>query len=379
MPPEFKADFLLDPDITFLNHGSFGACPRPVFENYQYWQRELELNPVAFLGWRCHDLLADARAQLGAFLGAPANDVVFFPNPTTAANMIARSLRLEPGDEILTTDHEYGAMDRTWRFNAQAGGFKYIAHPMPLPMTTPEAFVEDFWTGVTERTKVIFMSHITSATALIFPVRAICARARAAGILTIIDGAHAPSQLPINMLDIGADLYIGACHKWLCAPKGSAFLYARPEVQSWLMPLVVSWGFDTGGTPEPSQFISYHEWQGTRDISSFLATPAAIRYQAEHDWNKVRAECHSLLSETRQRLHALTGAEPVCPDSTDWYSQMANISLPLVDTGALARKLHEHYHIVIPVMERAGRTYLRISCQAYNTQQDMDTLVNAIQ
>jgi isopenicillin-N epimerase len=312
MPPGFKAEFLLDPDIVFLNHGSFGACPRPVFEDYQHWQRELERNPVEFLNRRCRDLLASARAKLGAFLGAPADDVVYFPNPTTAANMIARSLRLEPGDEILTTDQEYGAMDRTWRFNAKAAGFQYVSRPMPLPMTTPEAFVEEFWAGVAERTKVIFLSHITSSTALIFPVQAICRRARAAGILTIVDGAHAPSQIPLNVVDVGADLYIGACHKWLCSPKGSAFLYARPEVQSWLMPLVVSWGYDTEW-PVESQFISYHQWQGTRDIASFLATPAAIRYQAEHDWGTVRAECHALLSETRQRLHALTGQEPVCP------------------------------------------------------------------
>ena len=206
MPPGFKADFLLDPDIVFLNHGSFGACPRPVFEAYQRWQRELERNPVDFLGARSRDLMAAARADLGALIGAPANDVVYFPNPTTAANMVGRSLRLEPGDEILTTEYEYGAMDRTWRFNCRQGGVKYVARPVPLPMTTPEAFVEEFWAGVTDRTKAIFLSHITSSTALIFPVQAICQRARAAGILTVIDGAHAPSQIPLNMVEVGADL-----------------------------------------------------------------------------------------------------------------------------------------------------------------------------
>jgi isopenicillin-N epimerase len=378
MPPGFKADFLLDPDIVFLNHGSFGACPRPVFEEYQRWQRELERNPVSFLGRRCSELMANARAELGAFLGVPGKDVVYFPNPTTAANMIARSLRLEPGDEILTTDHEYGAMVRTWRFNAQKSGFKYVAHPMPLPLTTPEAFVENFWAGVTERTKVIFISHITSSTALIFPVQAICQRARAAGILTIVDGAHAPSQIPLNVLEVGADLYIGACHKWLCAPKGSAFLYARPEVQDWLMPLVVSWGYDSD-LPTESQFISYHEWQGTRDVAAFLATPAAIRYQAQHDWDAVRAECHALLSDTHRRLHALTDQEPVCPDSTDWYSQMAVVSLPPLDHETLFHQLRERYRIVMPITQRNGRNFARISCQAYNTQEDMDTLVKAME
>jgi isopenicillin-N epimerase len=173
-------------------------------------------------------------------------------------------------------------------------------------------------------------------------------------------------------------LYIGACHKWLCGPKGSAFLYARPEVQSWLMPLVVSWGYGSEW-PVESQFISYHEWQGTRDIAAFLGVPAAIRYQAEHDWTTVRAECHTLLSETRRRLHALTGAEPVCPDSTEWYSQMAVVSLPPVDANALGRALYEQGHIIIPVTERAGRTFIRISCQAYNTQEDMDALVKVME
>ncbi len=245
-----RSSFLLDPDIHFLNHGSFGACPRPVFEEYQRWQAELERQPVAFLGRRVNDLLAESRAALAAYLGAAADELVYFPNPTTALNMVTRNLarpdcpaHLRAGDEILTTDHEYGALERTWRYICRQTGARTVQQPIPLPVTTHADFVERFWTGVTERTRVIFLSHITSPTALIFPVAEICRRARAAGILTIVDGAHAPGQVALNLGEVGADIYTGACHKWLCAPKGAAFLYARPDVQPWLEPLVVSWGW----------------------------------------------------------------------------------------------------------------------------------------
>jgi len=189
--------------------------------------------------------------------------------------MVARNLKLEHGDEILSTDHEYGAMDRTWRYIARRLGAKYINQPMPLPVTTHREFLERFWEGVTERTKVIFFSHITSPTALTFPVVEICKKAREAGIITIIDGAHLPGQIPLDLGEINADIYTGACHKWLCAPKGAAFLFARKDVQEWLEPLVVSWGFEAE-KPTTSQFIDYHEWQGTRDMSAFLSVPAAF-------------------------------------------------------------------------------------------------------
>jgi len=265
--------FLLNPQIYYLNHGSFGACPRPVFERYQEWQRELETQPVEFLSRRVPTLLQDAREALASYLNCPAEDLVYFPNPTTAINMVARSLDLSPGDEILTTNHEYGAMDRTWRFIAEKTGAKYINHPFPLPVSSPVDFINQFWKGVTPKTKVVFLSQITSQTALTFPVSEICARAREDGILTIIDGAHAPGQIHVDLTALGADIYTGACHKWMCAPKGAAFLYASIEIQSWLEPLVVSWGYQAE-QPGESQFIDYHQWQGTRDIAAFLSVPA---------------------------------------------------------------------------------------------------------
>jgi isopenicillin-N epimerase len=373
-----KALFLLDPEIVFLNHGSFGACPRPVFETYQRWQRELERQPVAFLGRQAAALLAHARAQLAAYLGVAADDVVYVPNPTTAINMVARSLHLGPMDEILTTDHEYGAMERTWRFVCRQTGAQYVRQPLPLPVMDADAWVETFWQGVTDRTRVIFLSHITSPTALTLPVEAICQRARAAGVLSIVDGAHVPGHLPLHLPSIGADLYTGACHKWLCAPKGAAFLYARREVQPWLEPLVVSWGYESA-QPSDSQFIDYHEWQGTRDLAAFLTVPAAIAFQAQHGWAAVRQHCHELACTTRQRLNALTGLAPICPASPRWFTQMFTARLPAhTDLEALKQRLYDEYRVEVPVVAWNGQKFIRVSLQGYNTPSDADTLVEAL-
>ncbi|MEM5775123.1 MAG: aminotransferase class V-fold PLP-dependent enzyme, partial [Anaerolineaceae bacterium] len=228
---QFRDLFLLDPQIIFLNHGSFGATPHPVFAAYQRWQAELEQQPVEFLGRRFAGLMQTARETLGEYLHTRPDNLVFVHNATQGLNIIARSLELGPQDEVLASDHEYGAMDRTWHFLAKKRGFKYINNPIPLPVTTPDDFVSAFFAGVTPRTRVIFLSHITSPTALIFPIQAICKRAREAGILTVIDGAHAPGQISLDLESLGADFYAGNLHKWLCAPKGAAFLYASPAGQ----------------------------------------------------------------------------------------------------------------------------------------------------
>jgi len=377
-----KELFLLDPEITFLNHGSFGACPRPVFETYQSWQRALEHQPVAFLGRNATRLLADARESLAKFLGVRADEVVYFTNPTTAINMVARSLNLQPGDEILTTDHEYGAMDRTWGFISKKNGARYLHQPIPLPLPAPDDFVEAFWSGVTPRTRVIFLSHITSPTALIFPVAEICRRARAAGILTIIDGAHAPGQISLDLDTIGADIYTGACHKWLMAPKGAAFLYARREVQHLLEPLVVSWGYE-GEFPSGSTFIDHHEWQGTRDLAVFLSVPAAIQFQQDFGWENVRQECHRLASQTRDRINALTGLPPLCMESYPsgaWgFGQMFAVRLPDgTDLDRLKSRLYEIYRIEVPTVLWNNQKFLRVSFQGYNTQTDANTLLDAL-
>ena len=213
MRDSLKSEFLLDHNIVFLNHGSFGACPRPVFEDYQRWQLELEQQPVEFLGRRFNALMRAAREPLAAYLHTATDNVVYVPNSTTAINIVARSLRLGPGDEILTTDHEYGAMDRTWRFLCAKSGAAYRVWTIPDPLAGADDFVETLWAGVTPRTRVIFLSHITSPTALTFPLQEICRRAREAGILTIIDGAHAVGQIPLTLDELGADFYTSNCHK----------------------------------------------------------------------------------------------------------------------------------------------------------------------
>jgi isopenicillin-N epimerase len=377
MVTRLKSLFLLDPEVVFLNHGSFGACPRPVFRVYQQWQRELERQPAKFFHKRANGLLAEARAKLGAYLGVAADEVVYFPNPTTALNMVARSLDLRPGDEILTTNHEYGAMDRMWRFVCCKTGARYVQQPIPLPVTSHADFLEAFWSGVTGRTRVVFISHITSPTALTFPVQEVCRRARQAGLLCIVDGAHAPGHVPLDLAALGVDIYAGACHKWLCAPKGAAFLYARRDVQRWLEPLVVSSGWESEH-PGDSQFIDYHEYQGTRDLAAFLSVPAAIEFQDEHDWGRVRQRCRALASETRRRLEELTGLDPVCPDSPEWFTQMATARLPDVDLGRLKERLYDEFHIEVPVGRWNDQPLTRVSFQAYNGQADADALVNAL-
>ncbi len=369
--------FLLDPTIHFLNHGSFGACPRPVFEIYQHWQRRLENQPVLMLGREITGLMHAARGSLAAYLNCAADELVYFPNPTTAINMVARNLDLQPGDEILTSDHEYGAMDRTWRFIAAKTGARYLNLPIPLPVTNQTDFVENFWDAVSERTKVIFLSHITSQTALIFPVAEICRRAKQAGILTIIDGAHAPSQIPVDLQALQADIYTGACHKWLCAPKGSAFLYASKAVQAWLEPLVVSWGYQAE-SPSASQYIDYHEWQGTRDMSAFLSVPAAIQFQAEHNWPGVRKACHERVVQARRQLIRLTGISAICPEDEGWFSQMAAIQLPELDPTRLQARLYAEYQVEVPIYRWNGNPFLRISIQAYNTAEDIEALLQGL-
>jgi len=365
---------------VFLNHGSFGARPRAVFEEYQRWQRELEGQPVEFLGRRFSELMQSAREALGAYVHASADGLVFVPNATTGLNVVARSLPLQPGDEVLASDHEYGALDRTWRFVCGKRGAQYINQPVPLPFKSAEQVVEAVWSGVTPRTRVLFLSHITSPTALIFPVHELVRRAREAGLWTVIDGAHAPGQIPLELEALGADFYAGNGHKWLCSPPGSAFLYARRDVQHLLEPLVVSWGWEPERTNllnldgDASRFVLENEWQGTRNPAAYLSVPAAIQFQAEHDWARVRAECHELLRETRRRMEALTGLPPICPDSPEWYAQMAAFPLPACDGAALQRRLYDEYRVEVPIIEWGGRQYVRVSVQGYNTEGDLEVL-----
>ncbi len=377
--PRLAAQFLLRSDVVFLNHGSFGACPRPVFQRYQAWQRELEAQPVDFLVRRLPHELAQARCALAAYVGAAEDNLVFVPNATFGVNIVARSLDLQPGDEVLTTNHEYGAAERAWRFNCRQRGARLVHQPLPLPVQEPGELVEALWQGVTPRTRVIFLSHITSPTALILPVQAVCQRAREAGILTVVDGAHAPGQVELDLEALGADFYTGNCHKWLCSPKGAAFLYARPERQALLDPLVVSWGWESL-RPGPSPFLDYFEWTGTVDPSPLLSVPHAIRFLEEWNWPAIREACHRLAVTTRARIQELTGLPPLCPDGSDWWVQMfaAPLPAPPGSASALRERLWTEFRVEAPVLEWEGQTLLRVSVQAYNRPDQMDRLLAAL-
>ena len=339
-------DFLLDPGVTFLNHGSYGACPAPVFARYQELQRELERNPVAFLARRFDELTAGSRAALAVFLGARPDDLVFVPNATAGLNAVIRSLQLEPGDEVLTTRHEYGAVTRTWEF---MGAKLVYAEP------------DELVGAIGPRTKAVSVSHITSPTALVLPVAEICAAARAAGALAIVDGAHAPGQLPLDLEALGADVYAGNCHKWLCAPKGAGFLWARPEHQRWIEPLVISWGYGDDRT-----FADRHGWQGTRDPAAALTIPAAIEAHATFDLER----CRRLAAAFHDRLPPVGAA----PAPQMWATELATD-----DPDGLQRRLFDEHAIEVVVREWEGRSLLRISIAPYNEEADVERLLAALE
>ena len=374
-----KEYFLLDPEVVFLNHGSYGATPKPVFEEYQSWQRRLERQPVLFLGREFNDLMQAARGALGEYLNADADDLVYIPNATHGANIAARSLDLNAGDEILTTDHEYGACDYTWEFVCEETGARYVRQSIPLPVHGEEEIAEQFWMGVTPRTKAIYLSHITSTTALRLPVEAICRRAREAGILSIVDAAHSPGQIPVDLQALGADIAFGNCHKWMMAPKGAAFLYVRREVQNIINPMVVSWGMHP--TPEiasGSRFVDILQWTGTKDPAAALAVPAAIQFMEDYNWDTVRYECHHLLRRAIEKICDLTGLPPVYPLDSDFYSQMGIAPLPPSDLTMLKSRLYDEHRIEVPLTKWQERQFIRISVQGYNTQSDVDALVRAL-
>ena len=378
--------FLLEPGVIFLNHGSFGATPRPVFESYQRWQLRLERQPVLFLA-REHDvLLRHSREVLAGYVAADADDLVFVPNATHGVNVVARCLGLQPGDEVLASNHEYGACDFTWEFVCAKTGARYVRQEIPLPLEGQDdvvgrEIVERLWGGVSPRTRVIFLSHITSSTALRLPVEEICRRARGAGILTLIDGAHALGQIPLDLRALGADFYTANCHKWALSPKGAGFLYARREVQHLVEPLVVSWGYHPNGMPSTgSRFLDLLQWTGTSDPAAFLAVPDALEFMHQYHWETVRQGCHELLRGAIRRICALTGLAPAYPTDSGLYVQMGIARLPGgTDLIALKSRLYDEFGIEVPLMEWEGWKFIRISVQVYNDQRDIDALLAALE
>ncbi|MDX6487303.1 MAG: isopenicillin-N epimerase, partial [Gaiellaceae bacterium] len=357
--------FLLDPEIVYLNHGSFGACPRPVFERYQAWQLELEREPADLLLRRLPELLARARADLAAYVGAAADDLTFVQNAGTGVNMAARALDLAPGDEILSTSLEYGACDYTWEHVCRRAGARYVRASIPLPL---DDVVERLFAERTERTRAVYVSHITSETGLLLPVEAIVSRARDEGLVTIVDGAHAPAHVDLDLAALGADFYAGNCHKWLCAPKGCAFLHVRDDWKDHVDGSIVSWGYGE----EPATFLSRTEHQGTRDPAAYLAVSEAIAFVTEHD---ERERCVALAREARKRLCELLGSEPLGPDAA--IRQLVSVQLPTADPD-LSRRLFDEHRIEIPTMGPRRHDLLRLSVASYTTREDVERLLDAL-
>jgi isopenicillin-N epimerase len=366
---ELRSEFLLDPEVAFLNHGSFGSCPRPVFESYQGWQRELEAEPIDFIDRRLLALLDGARAELADYVGCSPQDLAFVQNATTGVNLAARSLALGPDDEVLATDLEYGACDLAWEWVCRRAGARYVRAPIPLPIREPSEVADALFAAAGERTRAVYVSHITSSTGLVLPLEEILARARSLGLVTIVDGAHAPGHVPVSIDALGADYYSGNVHKWLNAPKGAGFVHVRPEHQDRVDAAIVSWGYTEG-----KSFSERIEMQGTRDPASWLAIPDAIRFQAERDWDDVRDRSRRLARDARCELSDLLGTEPIAPDSM--LAQMAAVRLPRSESD-LSERLYAGHRVEIPVTgERSD--LLRLSVAGYTTRDEIDRLLAAL-
>ena len=376
--------FNLDPDIVFLNHGSYGACPKPVFKAYQQYQKDLERHPVQFMQETVYELLERSRAALGAYINCDKDDVIYVPNPTHAVGTVIHNVDLEPGEEVLSTNLEYGSCDRMWTYDAEQRGYKYIQAEINLPIEDKEIFLNEFWSFANDQTKYVFISQITSSTGMILPIPEIMAEAKARGIGTIIDGAHVPAHIPLDIRDMDPDYYTGALHKWLCCPKGISFLYVKREHQDEIQPMVKSWGWgeeydtfkDSTQLHGESRFINVFQWQGTRDMSAFFTVPEAIRFQADHDWSAVRQRCIESVRSIRDEVTAMTGLPKICPD--DWLGQMATILFPSGDVTAFKKSLYHDHGIEMPTMAPDGHSGFRVSINGYNTDEDVGYLLKTL-
>ena len=368
--------FLIDPKVTYLNHGSYGACPKSVFLDYQNFQKRLEKQPVQFMTKYFWEDLKITRDTLGDFIKCDGDDILLFPNPTTAINNIIENLDIAEGDEILTTQHEYGALIRAWNRLSIRKSFSFIQQKIDLPLGSKETFIDQFCAGINERTKIIFISHITSQTALIFPVEEICKIAKSKGIITIIDGAHAPGHIDLDITQIGCDYYTGACHKWMCAPKGSSFLYVAKNFQKGMSPQIMSWG-EKGDDPGPSQFLMDFQWQGTKDMSAFLAIPSAIRFLQKNKWKEKSVISKNLISHLAGRLKDILGTESLFKNK-NWIGQMISHPLPMDSPVNLKDMLWNDFKIEVPIFDWGKRNFIRVSAHFYNDQKDMDYLIKAL-
>jgi isopenicillin-N epimerase len=376
---------LLDPTVVNLNTGSFGPLPRVVFEHLTELRRRLAAEPMDFLVRQTPPLLWQARERLAALVGADPRRVVFTANVTASINMVAGSLRLAAPGEILLSDHEYGAMHWCWERAAQRLGLSLRTFALPRLPRSPAEIVTAATAAFTERTRLLFFSHVLSPTGLVLPARELSAEARRRGILTVIDGAHALAMLPLNLAEIGCDFYGSNCHKWLLAPTGSGFLYFGPGNEERVQALQVSWGWhhdrsraderdEWGTTPR----LRALEFEGTRDPCAWLAVPMAIDFQEGLGWERVRGRIAQLAAYVRQRIGGL-GLELATPAEPKLHGAMTAFRLPSgTDAQQLRNDLWVRYRIEAPVIERPEGLLLRVSTHFYQMPDEIDKLAGAL-
>jgi isopenicillin-N epimerase len=372
-----KEQFLLNKNITYLNFGAYGACPKPVFDVYQNFQRELEEEPTLFINELGPAYIKKSRESLGNYLNCSADDIVYVTSPSYAVNLIAKSFQIKAGDEVLTTNLEYGPCDKTWKYYCEQNGATYKRIDIQFPLKSKEDFLDQFLKGINKNTKLIFVSHLTSSTGIRLPIEEICAIANQLGILIYVDGAHAPGQLPVDLRLLGADIYTGACHKWMLTPKGSSFLYVRNSLQHLFDPLIISWGYKSI-KPSHSIFLDHHQFQGTRDYSAFLTIPAAIDFMRAFNWKKVSEDSRHLTQSNANRFCELMGTQPLTAISDDFIEQLFSIPINIQNPEKLHDILYNEYRIQVPVLIHEGNSYLRYSIQGFNDQNDLNHLYNAL-
>ncbi len=366
----------LRPGVTYLNHGSFGPAPLPVLAARQRWFEQLEEEPLDFFMRRLDPLLAQVRSRLARFVGCRSEDLVFVDNATTGVNVVADSFKLKPGDEVLVNDHEYGAAVRIWQRACDRARARLVTASIGLPVESPQAIVETIMGKVSERTRLLMVSHVTSPTAIIFPLVEICRAARQRGLAVCVDGPHAPAMIDVDIQSLDCDYYAASCHKWMSAPFGSGFLYVHPRAQAAVQPAVMSWGRTPLGD-QPSWRDEF-QWLGTRDYSAWLAIADAIDFMESLPLAAFRRRTHELARQAREAITELTGLAPLTPDSPDWYGSMVAVPLPAGECQSFQDALWERFGIEVPIIELAGGRLIRVSCHAYTRPEHIERLVTAL-
>jgi isopenicillin-N epimerase len=269
-------------------------------------------------------------------------------------------------------------MDYTWEYYCQKSGANYKRQPITLPLVSKEKFIEEFWQGVSDKTKIVFISHITSSTGLIFPVEEICTEAKSRGLITIVDGAHVPGHIPLNISTLQADFYTGACHKWMMTPKGNSFLYVAKEFHDLLDPLIISWGFKSANK-QSSQFQEYHQYNGTRDFSAYLTIPAALKFRADYQWDELIEKCRLSVLKKGAELSKFLGTESLATLNNDFFGQLYSAKIHTDFPEELQRNLFTNYSIEIPIMRHGKDCYIRFSFQPFTQEKEIDALIDALE